>query len=257
MTRATALGRAISALVVVGASCTGTEVGNPVAEPISVSLTARSSQGNVALAGDGDGDEDAGSSTIVVDRVWVSLGDARFVIGDDCSGPQAARLVVDGPFVADLVAGPAVLAERLPQGEYCGVRVSLERAPATAPDGGAPSELTGHSVLLHGHRVDGTPVMIRSRDKPDFVLRGRDHAFRLEDAQNALFLAFDAAAWLEGVGIEAATPNAQGQIVIEPGSEDARLRTFEANLKRSLSLFKDRNADGALSPNEASTPLAE
>jgi len=254
VTKATALGRVVSALVVVGASCTGTEVGNPVAEPVSVSLTARSSQGNVALASGGD--EDAGGSTIIVEQIWVSLGDARFVIDEDCSNRQSAdRVVVDGPFVADIATGPTALAERLPQGEYCSVRVSLERAPAT--DAGAPDALTGHSVLLRGHRADGTPVVIRSRDKPDFVLRGRAESFRVEDAHHALFLAFDAAAWLEGVGIETATPNAQGQIVIEPGTEDARLRTFETNLKRSLSLFKDGNADGALAPSETTDALAE
>ena len=134
------------------------------------------------------------------------------------------------------------------------MRVSLERAPAT--DAGSPNALAGHSVLLRGHRADGTPVVIRSRDKPDFVLRGRAASFRIEDAQHALFLAFDAAAWLEGVGVETATPNAQGQILIEPGTEDARLRTFETNLKRSLSLFKDGNADGALAPSEATDAIA-
>lgn len=253
MTNARALGRVVSALVVVGASCTGTEVGNPVAEPVSVSLTARSSQGNIALISGSD--EDAGGSTIVVEQVWVSLGDARFVIDEDCSAQRAAeRVVVDGPFIADLAQGPTALAERLPQGEYCSVRVSLERAPAT--DAGAPNALAGHSVLLRGHRADGTPVVIRSRDKPDFVLRGRAQSFRIEDAHHALFLAFDAAAWLEGVGIETATPNAQGEIVIEPGTEDARLRTFETNVKRSLSLFKDGDADGALTPSEATDAIA-
>jgi hypothetical protein len=252
VTKAKALGRVVSALVVVGASCTGTEVGNPVAEPVSVSLTARSSHGNVALVSDGD--EDAGSSTIVIEQVWVSLGDARFVIDESCSDQQVARVVVDAPLVADLATSPIVLTERLPQGAYCSVRVSLERAPEA--DGGLPNALAGHSVLLHGRRADGTPVVIRSRDKPDFVLRGHTEAFRVEDAENALFLAFDAAAWLEGVGIETATPNAQGQIVIEPGSDDARLRTFETNLKRSLALFKDGNADGTLTPSEATNAIA-
>jgi hypothetical protein len=253
LSKAKALGRVVSALVVVGASCTGTEVGNPVAEPVSVSLTARSSQGNVALVNGGD--EDAGGSTIIVEQIWVSLGDARFVIDEDCSNRRAAdRVVVDGPLVADLATGPTTLAERLPQGEYCSVRVSLERAPAT--DAGAPDALAGHSVLLRGHRADGTPVVIRSRDKPDFVLRGRAETFRIEEAHHALFLAFDAAAWLEGVGVETATPNAQGQIVIEPGTEDARLRRFETNLRRSLSLFKDGNADGTLAPSEATDAIA-
>lgn len=247
------LGRIATAVVAASASCTGTEVGNPVAEPISVSLTARSSSGDVALAFESG--DDAGASEMVIDQVWVSLGDARFVIDDDCSARRESRVVVEGPFIADLAAGPSVLAERLPQGSYCSVRVSLERA--VIGDAGVPSELTGHSVLLRGHRSDGTRVVIRSRDKPDFVLRGRREAFQVEDAQHALFLAFDAGAWLDGVGLDSATPNADGQIIIEPGTEDARLRTFETNLKRSLALFKDGNSDGALAPSEASDPLAE
>jgi hypothetical protein len=250
---ASTLGRIAAVVVAASASCTGTEVGNPVAEPVSVSLTARSSSGDVALAFEGD--DDAGTGSMVIEELWVSLGDARFVIDDDCSAQRDNRVVLDGPFIADLAEGPSALAERLPQGSYCSVRVSLERAPAS--DAGVPDALAGHSVLLRGHRADGVPVVIRSRDMPDFVLRGRGQAFRIEDAQNALFLAFDAAAWLEGVELDMATPNAGGQIVIEPGFEDARLRAFEANIKRSLALFKDGNRDGALAPSEASDPLAE
>jgi hypothetical protein len=253
LSKAITLGRIATVIVAGTASCTGTEVGNPVAEPISVSLTARSSSGDVALAFESD--EDAGAGEIVIDQIWVSLGDARFVIDDDCSARRESRVVVEGPFIADLAAGPSVLAERLPQGSYCSARVSLERAATS--DAGLPDELAGHSVLLRGRRSDGTRVVIRSRDKPDFVLRGRSEAFRVEDAQQALFLAFDAAAWLEGVSLDTAMPNAAGQIVIEPGSEDARLRTFETNLRRSLALFKDGNSDGALAPSEADDPLAE
>jgi hypothetical protein len=250
---AKALGRIATAIVAASASCTGTEVGNPVVEPVRVSLIARSSSADVALAYDSA--TDAGGGGVVIEQLWVSLGDARFVIDDDCSARNETRVVVDGPFIADLGTGPTALAERLPVGNYCSVRVSLERA--TANDAGSPDALAGHSVLLRGHRADGVPVLIRSRDKPDFVLRGRSDAFNVDDAENALFLAFDAGAWLEGVGVEAATPNAQGEIVIEPGAEDARLRTFETNLKRSLALFKDSNRDGALAPSEASDPVAE
>jgi hypothetical protein len=251
VSKATTLGRIATVIAAASASCTGTEVGNPVAEPISVSLTARTSSGDVAF----ESDEDAGGGEMVIDQLWVSLGDARFVIDDDCSAQRDNRVVVDGPFIADLAQGPSVLAERLPEGSYCSVRVSLERAATS--DASFPDELSGHSVLLRGHRSDGARVVIRSRDKPDFVLRGKSEAFRIDDAQNALFLAFDAAAWLQGVDLETATPNAEGEIIIEPGTEGARLRTFETNLKRSLALFKDGNSDGALAPSEASDPLAE
>jgi hypothetical protein len=79
----------------------------------------------------------------------------------------------------------------------------------------------------------------------------------LEGAQTSLLLAFDAGAWLDRVDLAGAVPNADDAIVIEPGQEDARLRTFETNLRTSLRLFADGDADGMLSADEAGDPLAQ
>jgi hypothetical protein len=73
--RAKALGRIATAVVAVSASCTGTEVGNPVAEPVSVALTARSSSNGVALAFESDEDAGASAGEMVIDQIWVSLGE--------------------------------------------------------------------------------------------------------------------------------------------------------------------------------------
>jgi hypothetical protein len=243
------------------AGCTGTEVGNPV-EELRVSLLARSSSPEVVLGSTSDAGPGATTDRLAIDELWISLGDARFVVDSDCNGNSGTRVLLGDPLIADLADGPKALAERLPEGRYCSARVSLERAvgaqdAGAVADAGAPDALAGHSVLLRGHRADGVPFSIRSRDKPDFVLRSRGAVIDLEGAQTSLLLAFDVAAWLDRVDLAGAVPNADDAIVIEPGQEDARLRTFETNLRTSLRLFADGDADGMLSADEAGDPLAQ
>lgn len=251
MSRALVTGFAYAACTLM-AGCTGTEVGNPVAD-VRVSLTARSSDATVVLHDSGDAGVPVDG--VAIEELWVSLGSVRFVLDDDCEAERDLRGVLEGPFVADLASAPSPLASDLPRGRYCSVRASLERAAAS--DAGAPEGLEGHSLLLRGHRADGVPFTIRTRDKPDFVLHGQNRGFSADDASNALFLAFDAATWLEGVDLQGAAPNAQGQVVIEPGTEMTRLTTFETNLRRSLALFKDGNGDGKLADDEAEDPIAQ
>jgi hypothetical protein len=255
VSRAPVIGGALSLSLLLVGSCTGTEVGNPVAD-IRVSLTARSSDAELVIGGGGGdaGTTDA-SATLTIDELWVSLGDVRFVLDEDCTAQRDLRGLLEGPFIADLAHAPSPLATDLPRGRYCSVRVSFERAAAN--DAGAPDGLQDHTVLIRGHRADGVPFSIRTRNKPDFVLHGQNEAFRADEAGDALFLAFDAGAWLNGVDLASATPNADGEVVIEPGGEMALLTTFETNLRRSLALFKDGNADGMLADDETETPLAE
>lgn len=253
MSPARFIGGACAVGLLLSGSCTGTEVGNPVAD-IRVSLTARSSDAAIVLASE-DAARDSGHGAVTIDALWISLGDVRFVRDDDCTSERDLRGMLEGPFIADLAREPSALATDLPRGRYCSVRVSLERAAAR--DAGAPDALEGHSVLVRGHRADGVPFAIRSRAKPDLMLHGQNDVFRAEDADNALFLAFDAGAWLAGIELASATPNAQGEIIIEPGFEMQRLTVFESNVKRALALFKDGNADGRLAADEAGEPLAD
>lgn len=240
--------------------CEGTEVGNPV-EQLELALTARSSAENVTLEGPAeaaDSGADAGSSAgtavLAVDTMWVSLGGVRFSLDDDCSSDRDTRATVAGPVVAELTEAPTVLSAELPDADYCGLRVSLERA--TDEDPLTPDELVGYSVMLEGRRGDGVRFRIRSRDKTDLVLRSKGEPFRLEGNESPMFLAFDAAAWLEGVDVDSATVNDEGAIAIVPSQNAELLRVFQTNLRRSLSLFKDADENGELDGDEMDDPLA-
>jgi hypothetical protein len=246
-------------LALASVGCEGTEVGNPDVEPVQLSLTAHSTSDQVAFAADDADDEDAGgdgaSSTaaVTVERMWVSLGDVRFVLDDACGRDPDTRTTVPGPIIADLASEPTALPAKLPDADYCSVRVSLERAGAGDD---VPEELVGYSALISGARADGVPFLIRTRSKPDFVLRSRGEPFRLASDAKPVFLAFDAGAWLDGVDLAGAEPDAEGKVLVETPGEPL-LRTFETNVRSSLSLFKDADKNGALDQAELSAPLAE
>jgi hypothetical protein len=246
-------------LVLASAGCEGTEVGNPNVEPVQLSLTAHSSSDGVTFAADADDDEDAGSdgpagtAGVTVERMWVSLGAVRFVLDDACGRDPDTRTTVPGPIVADLASEPTALSAKLPDADYCSVRVSLERA-AAGDD--VPAELVGYSAVISGVRADGVPFLIRTRSKPDFVLRTRGEPFRLASDASPVFLAFDAGAWLAGVDLAASAPDADGRVLVETPGEPL-LRTFETNVRSSLSLFKDADKNGALDRDEVATPLAD
>jgi hypothetical protein len=229
-------------------ACTGSEVGNPVKD-VRVALTAHSSDDAVAFLG---GDAGA-TAALTVDELWVSLGDMRFVLDDDCSADRDTRISVPGPITADLARAPTALVAKLQDGAYCRVRVPLGRA---IDDGAIPAELVGHSTLLIGQRDDGVRFTIRSRDKPALVVRSRDEPFPIDDERSPLILAFDAGRWLAGIDLGAVAPNADGEIVIDASNEQALLGQFETNLRTSLALFRDGNANGRLEQSEADEPLA-
>lgn len=236
------------ALAMLGA-CAGTEVGNPAtdAEPLTIALSARSSDPGVAF-------EDASDVAVVVDELWVTLGDLRFVLDDDCASDRDSRFTLPGPTVAELSHSLERLEADLPDADYCRLRVSLERASADDPD--VPEQLVGYSALLRGHRSDGVGFLIRTRDKPDLVLRSMDEPFRLHGDDSPLVLGFDAAAWLNDIDLSGLEPDGAGEIVIDPDHETTLLRLFETNLRASLGLYRDLDRNGAIDDREADTPLA-
>jgi len=248
LARSTRVVAALATCVVVGAGCAGTEVGNPVEES-QLALTARSSDPDVRL-----GESDAGAAGTTIDDIWVVLGDLRFVEDDDCSSDRDTRVTVRGPIVAEISQGTELLTALLADSQYCRVRVPLDRA--TSLDGDVPAELDGHSLLLTGHRADGVPFRIRSRDKRELELRSRGAPFGLGEGSRSMIMAFDAGAWLHGIDLASAVPNAQGEVLIDQGSERALLATFEANLADSLALFRDVDADGALDASDLEVELA-
>ena len=247
--------RWLAASATVAAGCTGTEVGNPV-EETPLALLARSSDAAVVSRGNGDAGDSGAPSGATLDALWVVLGDLRFVTDADCASDRDTRITVRGPVVAELSSGPEELHAVLANGPYCRVRVPLDRLNPALVDAGTPEALDGHSVLFEGRRADGTPFRILSRDKRELELRTRSEPFTLERTERAMILSFDVAAWLDGVDLDGAAPNASGEVVIDETVDRTRLAAFEENLGTSLRLYRDLDEDGDLDPGELAEELA-
>lgn len=230
------------------ASCAVTETGNP---PFAaqMALTADSSDPTVATVGNGSG-------ALVVHETWVALGDIRFVRAEVCDEPGETEVDLPGPIVAELVAEPEVLFFEPGGGDYCRVRVPLERAEAPLPPG-APAELVDHSIVIRGERADRTPFLLASRINREADVRSRTGPFELDEASRAVVLAFDVALWFEGIDLSTAEVGGEGSIVVDETSNDDVLDAFEANAEHALRLFRDADEDGALDDDERSELLAE
>jgi len=192
------------------------------------------------------------ASGVRVDEVWVSIGRIKFVRSVDgaCDVPGAGESDLrEGGLVAELAAAGALTELELPEGDYCRVRVRLERAE----EGMGPAELNGSSVVVRGVRGDGAPFVVRSRVEPDVDLRTRGAPFQAAEA--GLLLAFDARAWV------AATALADAELVdgvarIDEDENRELLPAFDRALSEGLSLHEDLDRDHRLSDDEAE-PLAD
>lgn len=242
--------RALQALIVSGASswlcaCVGTETGNPVAQQ-SLALETRSSSPDVST-------DTRADASLHVSSAWISLGDLRFVESSDCEHGAGTRVDIDGPIAVELVEEHKQLDLHLTAAKYCRVRLRMDKAKDIA---GAPSELEDHSIVVNGTRADGVSFSLRSKRNYALDLRARDDAFEVADAASDMILAFDLSAWLAGVDLAAALPNAAGVIAIDDGSERERLDVFEDNVKRAMELFRDRDGDAKLDDDELRHVLA-
>jgi hypothetical protein len=197
-----------------------------------------------------------------VERAIVIVGDVRFVLDDDCGNDADTRITMPGPTLVTLTDGPSPYQVALQDGAYCRIRLPLVRAGVgmgTFGDdagGATPSLLEGHSVLVTGRRSDGAPFTVRSRSRSELSVRSRDEPFVLGEAGRALILAFDAGIWWDGVDLDGAVPDASGAVTIDDATDRASVSAFEANLSRSLGLFRDGDEDGTLDTAELEDELA-
>lgn len=225
------------------AGCSASETGNPVGGR-TLQLLARSSDPVVGVGEDAE---------LRVDAAWVVLDDIRFESAAQCDSGETREADIDGPIIVDLVQRPEPLPLALEDTAYCRVRVKQDRAERVP--NGAPEELEDASIVVTGTRRDGTPFVIRTRREREAELRSESEPFELDAATNALILAFDVGKWLEGVELDTAEPNDEGVIRIDDDNDDDRLERFEENVEAALELFRDRDEDGALDPDD--DPLAQ
>jgi hypothetical protein len=212
-------------------SC-GTETGNPV---ISLQFLLDESQAQAP-------------ATITVAQISTQQIELRNAI--DCNGK--AEVEIQGPFVLDLLApnSPKYLQNiKLKGGAYC--RFEFEWNANQDPVPGASPELTGKAIVIAGTLLDQTPFIIRSERNGAVRLENDAGSFPIDQATNALFVAFRTDALLADLDFTAATPDANGVLRIESGVNDDLLDQFEANLEQALRLFDDDNGDQELEADEA------
>jgi len=203
------------------AACTGTDVGNPA---VDVNFAAYN------LTAPGATVEHA---TMQVERV-------RLRPADDCEG--GAEIEIEGPFMIDLTS-PTSIADltdlELDAQAYC--RLELRWHPDDDTD--RAIEVTGVA--------DGTPFDVRSRRNDELRLEATDAGgFTIDDATSALFVAFDMAAWLDGVDIASAELDGDGVALIDDDANGDLLDVFEDNVTDAANLFDDDDGDGSLDDDE-------
>lgn len=183
--------------------------------------------------------------SVTIDAAYTVLDDVRLVQGDVCDAPGEVEFDAEGPFTVDLLAAdPLVVDIPAASGDYCRLRVRLDRADGT-PDG-VPSGMNDHAVYIEGRRVDHTPFVLRSRERFEVDLRSRGAPFPLGDGHDRLVLAFDLGAWLGDLDLDSASPGSDGVIHIDEDNEEGLLEAFEDHVEAIMSLHEDADGDGAV-----------
>ncbi len=217
MTRPFTLLAAAAAL----AACTGTDVGNPA---VDVHFAGYNLTGPEAA----------------VDQAIMQVERIRLRPADDCDGDAAIE--IDGPFAVDLTTTTAIadLTDvELEAQAYCRLELRWHQ-----------DDDTDLAIEVAGE-ADGTPFAVRSRRNDELRLEATEaDGFTIGEATSALFVAFDLAAWLDGVDIASAVLDGDGVAVIDDDTNSDLLDVFEDNVADAADLFADDDGDGALDDDE-------
>jgi hypothetical protein len=218
MTRHPALLAAAAAALT---ACTGTDVGNPAVDVQFAAYNLSSADTTVAEA------------TMRVERI-------RLRPAADCDGD--AEIEIAGPFAVDLTQPTAIAdltdLDIAAQG-YCRLELRWH-----------PDEESDLAIEVSGD-AGGTPFAVRSRRNDELRLESSDpDGFTIDEATSALFVAFDMAAWLDGVDVASAELDDDGVAVIDDDANEELLDVFEENVTDAADLFDDEDGDGALDDDE-------
>jgi hypothetical protein len=217
----------------------GTETGNPSLNA-SLSFSAHSSKPDAVAVREG-------AAPVLVSAVWLSLGPVALVEGEDCSASsprfESAALGV-GNHAAAQPGHTDVSAEA---SSFCALE--LEFTPSVELPQSAPTALSGRSIAVAGELADGAPFLLVSGFEGRVAVPAVDTSFALSEAQAAMLLGFDLAAWLEGIDLDAVPREDDGSIVIDAERTPELVALFDAALPVGLELYRDRDGDGRLDEN--------
>lgn len=232
------------AVVCVLACAGGTETGNPSFEGQLAYDAYSSDVTAVALS---TAEDDPASGATVIESVWLVLGDISF--SPECGAPSEAPVHATGIGEGDHAAqGRVVTALALAEGDYCSVRVPLERAPESPTAG--PAELGGHSILIQGVIPDGARFRVRSAMAGALELSGTV-PFELSEQAGTVLIGFDLAVWIEAIDWSEAQLS-DGAIEIDAEHNRMLLERFEAALAGGTGLYRS----DATAPIDSARPLA-
>lgn len=230
--------RASVCVLLLTASCAGTDVGNPPSSPpitgvTSVTLritgTRPSPQGLVL---------DDGTR---VDEAWVVVERVRLRTVEDCEGAPGKPDHVPGPIAVELVSGrtlPEVPVIEVDEASYCRLELDLD-ALVEGDVAGAPEALVGNSLLVTGARADGVAFTIAGAVDPRFELDARAAPFEVSGDAAELVVLLDFAAWVAAAKLDEAEPSG-GAIVIDAETDHERLEDVSESIEESSELLCER-----------------
>jgi hypothetical protein len=185
-----------------------------------------------------------------VDEVWIAVERFQLQPGATCSGADTTATTYDGPLIVNLLDGNPMASDKIAiqSGSYCRLRLELHEVDATELPAGAPQELAGASLLMRGHRADGVPFTVRSRQHVEFRLdAGSGGAFVLE-GDNPLIVGFELGSMVRALDLG---PLGTLPIVIDDKTNVDRLNGLDKALRSAATLFRDEDEDGELGEDES------
>lgn len=217
---------------------------------VSISFAAYSSDSSISIGG---------TSSTKIDEIWIAMQDARVRPATACKR-NAARSILAGTFSAELVRRLTMGAdaEQLQVDRYCAFEVQLRKLRGKID--GAPTELRGASIVVRGHRADGTAFVLQSRVTPSVLLRARAlEGFSAAAPNVSWIVGVDVARWFAGFDLTTGEINGELRdrvLRIDEKTNPELLAAFNANVEKGFALFEDANRDRTLDPEEQQKPIA-
>lgn len=197
------------------------------------------------------------SAAVRIDAVWLASQDAQVRPASSCRR-SSAKVVVPGPFTAELVRGAFRSDEaKLVTKSYCAFELSLRRSSGRSA--GAPSELRGASIVIRGRRADGVSFVLRSRLDSAVLLRANELDGFTIVRGTTWIVGVDVNRWMSGVDLASAEISSDGserKVRIDESANTEILAAFDANVAAGVGLFDDRNGDRVLDSEEKKHAIA-
>ena len=241
-----------TSLVCAGLLSCGPKGGTDVGNGATVSFNLRAIE-------DGEGSSSAHvvklKNGVEIDAVWIAVEHFELRAGEDCGGDVGDNVIYEGRAIANLLTA-GVAGERpvfdVPPGPYCRLRMRLHKVAGNDVPADAPAELAGNSIVITGRRADGVAFSVASKQNVNFRLDANDMSFDIEGDQ-PFILGFSLLAMIDSLALDSYPATT---IVIDD-SQPQVVNEFDRALREAVAMYRDTNADGALSVDESTLRVAD